>query len=473
MSTLTKSRRPESPTTDNLEHYAHWVALALEKMPYFASILYALRPLDAPGLGTFAVDKGLRLYIDFDAVRDDLRLTADQCSQALLHECSHVWRQHMVRAQEAHVTNREAELANIAADAEINDDLVDAGCGWLGEFGIVPAKIGQPSYETYEFYLEALRKHVKNTPMCGSCGKHQPQPSQGQQGQPQPSQGQGDGSGSGCPECGSDGPYTGCGSISGGTPAPCELPGGDDAGGAGTPASDVEVENVLTRTADDIVQASKTRGDVPGALVTQARATLAPPQVPWQRVLFVMARQAMTKALGRRKATYTKRSRRRHNATMGGSGKRIVYPGRFTPKLRLLFVRDTSGSMSTPYMNALGNEVVGVARSMHIQDEFLRVMDVDTVVHSVKPYKNVKTLTEVTGRGGTNMCAAIEAAAELDPQPDVVVVGTDGFTPWPEAAPGFPVIACIVAGTREQAQELAEGTPDWMVTVAIGMDSAV
>jgi len=40
---------------------ALWRAKALERMPYFAPILFSLRVLDAPALGTFAVDAWHRL----------------------------------------------------------------------------------------------------------------------------------------------------------------------------------------------------------------------------------------------------------------------------------------------------------------------------------------------------------------------------------------------------------------------------
>ena len=59
-----------------------WRAEALELMPYMASILLNLRPVNAPGLGTFACDQHYRLYIDFDAVS---KMSPQFCAQALLH----------------------------------------------------------------------------------------------------------------------------------------------------------------------------------------------------------------------------------------------------------------------------------------------------------------------------------------------------------------------------------------------------
>ena len=38
--------------------------VAYNQMPYYAAGLFALMPVAAPGLGTFAVDKHWRLYMD-------------------------------------------------------------------------------------------------------------------------------------------------------------------------------------------------------------------------------------------------------------------------------------------------------------------------------------------------------------------------------------------------------------------------
>jgi hypothetical protein len=43
------------------------------------------------------------------------------------------------------------------------------------------------------------------------------------------------------------------------------------------------------------------------------------------------------------------------------------------------------------------------------------------------------------------MRAGLSAAGDLRPRPDVIVVFTDGYTPWPAAAPpGAAVIAALL-----------------------------
>ena len=126
-----------------------WMAYALERMPYLASTLLAMRPVSSPGLGTVAVDAGYRLYIDFPAMTQH----SDRfCSEALLHEAMHLLSDHASRSKPFPGC---ASAWNIAADCEINDGLVEAGCSELAEACVLPEHIGQPRHLLAEEYMEA------------------------------------------------------------------------------------------------------------------------------------------------------------------------------------------------------------------------------------------------------------------------------------------------------------------------------
>jgi predicted metal-dependent peptidase len=51
---------------------------------------------------------------------------------------------------------------------------------------------------------------------------------------------------------------------------------------------------------------------------------------------------------------------------------------------------------------------------------------------------------EIGGGGGTDMGVGIVAAQALKPRPDVVIVLTDGHTPWPSIEPRVAVIAVLI-----------------------------
>src|SRR6476620_10471701 len=101
---------PRPVTAAQEAELALWRAKALERMPYFAPILFSLRVLDAPGLGTFAVDAMHRLYIDFAAVAE---WSALENSEALLHEGGHLFRDHAARVEAKSVRDEERTAWNI------------------------------------------------------------------------------------------------------------------------------------------------------------------------------------------------------------------------------------------------------------------------------------------------------------------------------------------------------------------------
>lgn len=437
------------PSDEQTRNLQAWRAQALELMPYMASMLFSLRPVNAPGLGTFAVDPTHRLYVDFDEVS---KRGNRWCAEALLHECCHLFGQHAERAKAAAVQMSERMMWNCATDAEINDDLRDAGCKM--EDAIVPGMIGQPDHETCEVYMAALRRQDQAQP------NRQGQGSDGAQGKGQGGDGdlgqdqQQDGTGA----AQQSKPFRGCGSGSGGVAAPCELDANDDLDGTAPGASAAERERTVLATAATIRdQSASGRGTVPAGLVERAEAIMAPSKLPWRQILSSAVKRAVAARNGDFDTTYSRRNRRRHSG-------RIIYPGTFSPQPTLAVVRDTSGSMSRDDLNQVTIEVDSIARKVGARGRDLRVLDVDADVHEVRDYKNADTIAEVTGRGGTDMRVGIEAALKLKPRPNAVVVISDGGTPWPEERVSTPVVACLVG---QAAEGFAESVPDWIRTVVV------
>ena len=467
-----------APTEDQMMTLAVWRATALEKMPYMASMIFSLRPLNYDGVESFAVDAQHRMYINFDNVAD---WSVQLCAEALLHECGHLYGDHSERAKAHQVKDEQQTDWNLAGDAEIDDDLVQAGCSELAAICITPKSLGMPDNDLAEVYFDGIKakraakrqKQQQGQPQAGQgngsgAQGQQGRPGQGQQGQGQPGQsgqqpGEGSGGGAGQP---AEGKFAGCGSGSGGEAAPGEL-GSDDANGAAPGASDAEHQRVRIQTSAAIQEhVAKGRGTVPGGLVHTATQVLAPPKVPWKQTLAAFMRLAVKRGGGGTHSTYAKANRRKRKVYLP-NGSRVLFPGTFNPRVTLAVVRDTSGSMGGADLADATNEIVGIAAAMQIKGDDLRILDVDAAVHTVKGFQGAATLAEVSGRGGTDMCVGIERAMELDPKPTVIIVCTDGYTPWPAEPTDVPIVACLIGGTAEQVRE---SVPDWIVTVVVDRD---
>ncbi len=69
--------------------------------------------------------------------------------------------------------------------------------------------------------------------------------------------------------------------------------------------------------------------------------------------------------------------------------------------------------------------------------------------------------TKFAGGGGTDMRVGIERTTQQRPRPEVIVVFTDGYTPWP-APPSEPSSSppCS-AGTAPTSRPRPRGRPGW------------
>ncbi len=136
--------------------------LARER-PYLSAALWALQPVPKPGLGTMAVDRCFRIYFD-PAVADVW--SVEQMAGVLYHEILHLLRDHPTRLREW-----PQEVGNLAADAEINDDLREEKIVLPGT-PIFPEALGFPPGKLAEEYAEALQSSRSRSP--GADGEAAP-----------------------------------------------------------------------------------------------------------------------------------------------------------------------------------------------------------------------------------------------------------------------------------------------------------
>jgi predicted metal-dependent peptidase len=436
--------RNQALTAEQTATLAAWRAIALEKMPYMASILFNLRPLNSPGLKTFACDRWFRLYVDFAAVEE---WGNQACSEALLHECFHLFATDAERAEDLKGVVHPRTF-NLAADLANNDDLVAAGCSTIAEIGMTPSKYGYSDNLTAERYAELL---MRDNPADD-------QSEDGSGGWSGDQDGSGDGPGD------PDGEYGGCGSCAG-DPAPVELPEDDDAGGRAPSANETERKVANLAAAVEIREAAaKHPGSVPAGLVESAERFFKPSTLPWRQILAASIRRSVASRFGDFDVTYSKRSRRRP-FTEVAPGRSIINPGIYSPIPNLVVVRDTSGSMTDAELWAVTSEVEQIAKQVGIRGRELVVIDVDVEVAATRQYKGAYSLNEVAGRGGTDMSVGIAHAAQMRPRPNSIVVITDGYTPWPPERVGIPVVACIV-GKAEAVHSRMDVVPSWITAVA-------
>src|SRR5664280_2360351 len=139
---------------------------ALQYQPYMASVLFAMVPIVSPGLGTFAVDRRWRLYLDLDVARE---WGIARGSGELIHEAHHLLRGHHERAVRARVLDAHSALLwNLAGDAAINDDLVAEGIDLPD--GVLPEHFELANGLVEEQYYGALRAKRASfaEEVCGS-----------------------------------------------------------------------------------------------------------------------------------------------------------------------------------------------------------------------------------------------------------------------------------------------------------------
>jgi predicted metal-dependent peptidase len=381
-------------------------AYAAEQLPWFAPALYAA-PLvltdSCPSVA--AVDEGMRIYFNPERVRQ-LLTQAETTQRALrqlaflwVHEICHILRRHEERAKEK---GAEPIRWNIAADLEIND------AQWKGleipeAFPpLLPKQLGLRKGKLAEFYYDALEKEVRST----------------------------------------SGEWEGVsdeGSGVHGQKRWWELPADDKRAPA---RSEIDKELIRREVAEELRQ-RKSWGDIPADWKRWAEEVLNP-KVNWRELLKRKVRGALTIGTGQRIDYSFARPHRRAE----------VYDPVLPPSLqgdflpRIACVVDTSGSISKRKLAQALAEVRKVLETFQLP---ITVIPCDAV-----PYEPIRVFTssqaqrlKLRGGGGTNMIAGIEAALKLRPIPDVVIVLTDGYTPFPPKRYKVPVLFGIFDPTGD------------------------
>jgi predicted metal-dependent peptidase len=239
-----------------------------------------------------------------------------------------------------------------------------------------------------------------------------------------------------------------CGSGADGQPRPWD----DDAGGLDQWQADL----LRRQVAQDVMRHAREAGTVPAGLARWASQLLSP-KVDWRRLLAAELRRALADVAGAVDYSYRRPSRRA--AVFSGMVPGVVLPALRRPVPEVAVVCDTSGSMSDDLLAAALAEVEGLLGSLGMARQ-VRLLACDTAVGPVQRVTSARRV-ELAGGGGTNMGAGIAAAAALRPRPAVVVILTDGYTPWPARPPkGLRVVVALLGSGARDA-------PPWARSVRV------
>ena len=384
---------------------------AAARFPYLASAVFGARVVAAPGIGTVSVDEQWRLWADPELAAG---WNAAGLGSVLVHHVCHLLRLHGERAAPAGVTEAEADRWVRCADAEINDDLVPTGLE-LPVDPVLPSDLGCSPAQLAEMYFGAARQ----TPLFEKNG------------------------------LGGPGRKLDCGSGADGFPRPWE--------GGGPPGVSQWQARLLRRlVAQSCLAHQRQVGDVPAGMLRWADEVLSP-RVDWRRALAAELRKAVADTAGAVDYSYRRPSRR---ASAAGA---VVLPALRRPVPEVAVVCDTSGSMTDDMLAASLAEVEGLLGTLGLARQ-LRVLACDAAAAPARRVTSARQV-ELTGGGGTDMGAGIEAAAGLRPRPAITVVLTDGLTPWPDGPP---------RGMRVVVGLLGDGAPEpppWARSVRVPSDA--
>jgi predicted metal-dependent peptidase len=244
---------------------------AAHQRSYFAPALFSLVPVETDLIGSMAVDSQWRLYYNDVWVAAH---TVEQNASLLIHEVSHLLRDHEERKKAAGINDH--RRWNTAGDCEINDDLHAEGLPLPGDPPL-PGKFGLQSGNSAENYYRQLPAPPPADKYAAAERERQ---------------------------------SADCGSGAHGERRFWELPADDGAEG-GVPGVDkVKAELVRREVARRIEQKSPYDGDVPLGWRRWAHATLAP-KVDYMASLRHAVRRALRDStVGRYDRTYRRPHRR-------------------------------------------------------------------------------------------------------------------------------------------------------------------
>lgn len=227
-----------------------------------------------------------------------------------------------------------------------------------------------------------------------------------------------------------------------------------------------DVEGALARVADDVRnwKAGHGRGVDPGGfLMKWANEMFEAPKVNASVLLNKLVRQAVTAARGHSLRKWGKPSRLRGILSRAGWGDEApLFPVWRGPRPRVVLVLDRSFSMGWGKGSRAAratNEALGFVRAAQ-GDAFGLAVNVE--VQAAVPVRTADDLLKLNiGGGGTDMRVGVRSAMDKKLHADVIVLITDGETPWPapHEMPKCPMVTLVVNEKRGYGEHVWASVP--------------
>jgi predicted metal-dependent peptidase len=200
-----------------------------------------------------------------------------------------------------------------------------------------------------------------------------------------------------------------------------------DPSGGGDPAHEAKVRRGIQQKVAAAANVARMAGKFAGSL-ERLIGEILDPKVPWSHVL----RDYMTRVT-KDDEQWSRRNRRFQN---------VYLPARHSEKMgEIVLIGDTSGSIGNDELCKYMAEAGAIAEDVH--PERIRILWADTRVAGEQVFEDGQPIDpKPKGGGGTDMRVPLKEAEKH--QPECVVLFTDGYTPWPDVEPDYPLIVCCV-----------------------------
>ena len=357
----------------------------INKHPYFANIFEKVYFIESPKLKYYAAcDRYWRVYYNPNKLS---KCSSGEQEMVFLHEViGHLVGEHFRRGEEW-LKNPQNQLENwkIGAEYEINGHYYKKG----------PQDLYYPQKDNLEpgLLAEKYAQLLNNQKVNQSKEIH-----------------------------------NSCGSGAGDLPGEWEL-GEPDARNPGL--DPIEARVIIENTLEGLDLSQKSIGSLAGHLERIVERIKISKQIPWQNELFKEILGTIS-FHGRIPARSYRRENRYSEEIYP-----LILPGKLKREPTIAIISDTSGSIND---HELGIFKEQNQKILNLTGSHAWILAGDTETEPILT-RNLDKV-KFNGRGGTNMGKLVEIADSLNPHPSVIVVFTDGRTPWGNKPNAKTIVAC-------------------------------